>query len=77
MWLAIAEVKQLDEMTDSSIIFGSVLGVIIGQEEEKDKDVFICCYVCLGYAVLQLVEACATSLKVAGSNPDGVIGIFR
>jgi hypothetical protein len=27
--------------------------------------------------VLQLVEACATSLKVAGSNPDGVIGIFR
>ena len=32
-----------------------------------------------GYAVVQLVEAlqhCATSRKVAGSIPDGVIGIF-
>jgi hypothetical protein len=27
-------------VTDSSITFGSVLGVMIVKEEEKDKDVF-------------------------------------
>jgi hypothetical protein len=30
-----------------------------------------------GYAVAQLVGHCATSRKVAGSIPDGVIGIFH
>ena len=31
----------------------------------------------LGYVVAQLVDALATSQKVAGSIPDGVIGIFH
>jgi hypothetical protein len=31
----------------------------------------------LGYAVAQLVQALATSRKVAGSIPDGIIGIFH
>jgi hypothetical protein len=29
-----------------------------------------------GYAVEQLFEACATCRKVAGSIPDGIIGII-
>jgi hypothetical protein len=29
-----------------------------------------------GHVVAQLVEACATSQKVEGSIPDGVIGFF-
>jgi hypothetical protein len=31
----------------------------------------------LGHAVAQLLRHCATSRKVAGSIPDGVIGIFH
>jgi hypothetical protein len=31
----------------------------------------------VSYAVAQLVEDCVTSRKVAGSIPDGVIGIFH
>jgi hypothetical protein len=31
----------------------------------------------IGYAVAQLVEACATSRKVAGLIPDGLTGIFH
>ena len=31
----------------------------------------------MGHAVAQLVEALATNQKVAGSIPDGVIGIFH
>jgi hypothetical protein len=31
----------------------------------------------VGYAVAQLVEALRCELKVAGSIPDGVIGIFN
>jgi hypothetical protein len=31
----------------------------------------------LGTAVAQRLRCCATNRKVAGSNPDGVIGIFH
>jgi hypothetical protein len=31
----------------------------------------------LGYAVVQWMRHCATNRKVAGSVPDGVIGIFH
>ena len=30
-----------------------------------------------GTAVVQWLRCCATNLKVAGSIPDGVIGIFH
>jgi hypothetical protein len=32
---------------------------------------------CGGYMVVQQVEAQSTSLKVAGSDPDEVIGLFN
>ena len=31
----------------------------------------------LGTAVVQCLRCCATNLKVAGSIPDGVFGIFH
>jgi len=34
-------------------------------------------YVCVGTAVAQWLRCCATNWKVAGSIPDGVIGIFH
>jgi len=34
-------------------------------------------YVTLGTAVAQWLRCCATNRKVAGSIPDGVIGIFH
>ena len=40
-----------------------------------DQDTLI--YIYREYAVAQLVEALPTSQKVAGSIPDGVIGIFH
>lgn len=54
-------------MTDSSITFGSVFGVIIVQEGRKYKDVFFCFYLC------PRIRGGATRLKVAGSIPEGVI----
>jgi len=39
---------------------------------------FICCYYQAGgTAVVQWLRCCATNRKVAGSIPDGVIGIFH
>jgi len=32
---------------------------------------------CMGTAVAQWLRCCATNRKVAGSIPDGVIGIFH
>jgi len=58
-------------MTGSSITFGSVFGVIIVLEERKYKDVFFCFYLCPG------VLGGTTRPKVAGSIPEGVIGIFH
>jgi len=58
-------------MTDSSIAFGSVFGVIIVQEERKYKDVFFCFY------LFPRVRGGATRLKVAGWIPEGVIGIVH
>ena len=34
-------------------------------------------FLALGTAVAQWLRCCATNQKVAGSIPDGVIGIFR
>jgi hypothetical protein len=38
---------------------------------------FIIVYTVVGTAVAQWLRFCATNRKVAGSIPDGVIGIFR
>jgi hypothetical protein len=49
---------------------------------------YVCAYVCVcvcvcvcmyerGTAVAQWLRCCATNRKVAGSIPDGVIGIFH
>ena len=32
---------------------------------------------CMGHAVAQWLRCCVTNRKVAGSIPDGVIGIFH
>ena len=51
---------------------------------EKYKHLFLSIYISfslvhqlLGTAVAQWLRCCATNRKVAGSIPDGVIGIFH
>ena len=39
--------------------------------------IYIYIYIYLGTAVEQWLRCCATNRKVAGSIPDGVIGIFH
>ena len=40
-------------------------------------DAYIYIYIYAGTAVAQWLRCCATNRKVAGSIPDGVIGIFH
>jgi len=42
-----------------------------------DATVFLVCTRSWGTAVAQWLRCCATNRKVAGSIPDGVIGIFH
>ena len=44
---------------------------------EKNETHFVLSTLLKGTAVVQWLRCCATNLKVAGSIPDGVIGIFR
>jgi len=41
----------------------------------QTKHYIRCSYMCKGHAVAQWLGCCATNRKVAGSIPDGVIGI--
>ena len=61
--------KRPDKMTDSSITFGSVFGVIIVQEGQKDKNIFYFVSACVpGYVVAKLVEALRYKAEGRGFN---------
>jgi hypothetical protein len=45
--------------------------------EAKNEWFYTAATLYLGHALAQWLRHCATNRKVAGSNPDGVIGIFH
>jgi len=55
--------------------YGNTLTAIPGMKK-RNCWIFLSQYCLRGHVVVQLVEHCATSRKVAGSIPDGVTGIF-
>ena len=68
-----------DIFSNSTRDFKSGLTMETGGRTDGRGGLIIClCHINIwGYAVAQLVGYCATSRKVAGSIPDGVIGIFH
>jgi len=53
-----------------------IVNFFISMSYHKPKSLFAKYCKILGTAVVQWLRCCATNRKVAGSIPDGVIGIF-
>jgi hypothetical protein len=61
--------------------------ILAAPSAKLPRSVYTKCYVLVwvllissqnwGHAVVQCLRHCATNRKVAGSSPDGAIGIFR
>jgi hypothetical protein len=59
------------------ILLNVHLGIIL-VNNQHDAQFFLCMFVSVLFiSILSWMRHCATSLKVAGSIPDGVIGIFH
>jgi len=57
-------------------MYETVLSFYLAMEMEPNSEIYIT-FIQLGHAWCGWLRHCATSWKIMGLNPDGVIGIFH
>ena len=75
-----AKLKNLNSClghNSSNVIENDIFNAVLCEGRKSVSVIIPVVFVSLGTAVAQWLRCCATNRKVAGSIPDGVIGIFH